>query len=89
MSALDVLGVTVWPGWLAPESQQAMVEDIRKVVAAAPLFVPVTPRGRPMSVRMTAAGEFGWITDRSGYRYARRHPSGQPWTPIPPSVLAV
>jgi alkylated DNA repair protein (DNA oxidative demethylase) len=42
-----------------------------------------------MSVRMTAAGRYGWITDRGGYRYEARHPSGSEWPPIPPSVLEV
>lgn len=42
-----------------------------------------------MSVRMTSAGRFGWIADRSGYRYDMAHPSGVPWPPIPDSILAV
>jgi len=89
MPSLDVGGVTVWPGWLSPEDQAAMVEDIRAVVAAAPFFTPETPRGQKMSVKMTAAGSHGWISDRRGYRYETRHPSGRPWPPIPASVLAV
>lgn len=66
-----------------------MVEDLRGVVAAAPLFSPVTRWGKPMSVRMTSAGRLGWYTDRRGYRYEPRHPSGAAWPPIPESVLAV
>jgi alkylated DNA repair protein (DNA oxidative demethylase) len=88
-SPLDLGGVTVWPGWLSPQAQAAMVDDIRAVVAAAPFFVPETPRGQKMSVRMTAAGDYGWVSDRRGYRYERRHPAGGPWPPIPASVLAV
>jgi alkylated DNA repair protein (DNA oxidative demethylase) len=42
-----------------------------------------------MSVRMTSAGRYGWFTDRTGYRYVDRHPSGVPWPPVPASVLAV
>ena len=38
---------------------------------------------------MTSAGRYGWFTDRTGYRYVDRHPSGAPWPPIPASVLAV
>jgi len=89
MASVNVGGVTVWPGWLAPDAQAAMVEDIREVVAAAPFFTPETPRGQKMSVRMTAAGQYGWISDRRGYRYALQHPSGMDWPPIPASVLAV
>lgn len=42
-----------------------------------------------MSVRMTAAGDFGWISDRKGYRYASTHPAGQAWPPIPARVLSI
>jgi alkylated DNA repair protein (DNA oxidative demethylase) len=86
---VDLNGVTVFPGWLSPSDQAAMVEDIRAVVAKAPFFTPATPRGQKMSVRMTAAGDYGWISDRRGYRYERRHPSGAAWPTIPASVLAV
>jgi alkylated DNA repair protein (DNA oxidative demethylase) len=89
VSSIDVGGVTVWPRWLGPEAQAAMVADIREVVRLAPLFIPETPRGQKMSVRMTAAGNYGWISDRRGYRYERRHPTGVTWPPIPASVLEV
>lgn len=78
-----------WPGLLDAYAQQTLVADLRAVVAAAPLMSPVTPGGRPMSVRMTAAGRLGWVTDATGYRYAPRHPAGRPWPPIPPAVLAL
>jgi alkylated DNA repair protein (DNA oxidative demethylase) len=33
-----------------------------------------------MSVRMTSAGDYGWVSDRAGYRYEARHPDGMvPW----------
>ncbi len=89
MAAVDVGGVTVWPGWLSADVQAAMVADIRAVVAAAPLFTPETTHGHKMSVRMTAAGNYGWISDRRGYRYDKTHPMGVAWPPIPASVLAV
>lgn len=86
---LTIGGARVHPGWIDAEGQQAMIAALRGVVRAAPLITPVTPGGRPMSVRMTAAGRLGWITDRRGYRYSPEHPSGQPWPPIPEPVLAV
>ncbi|MCO8143694.1 alpha-ketoglutarate-dependent dioxygenase AlkB [Rhodovulum tesquicola] len=86
---LVVRGVQIFPGWLDAEAQRAMVAELRAVVAAAPLFQPETRWGRKMSVRMTSAGRFGWVSDRRGYRYAPCHPSGLPWPPIPASVLAV
>lgn len=82
-------GAKLFSGWLTPAEQRAMVEDIRAVAAATPFFAPVTPWGKPMSVRMTAAGRFGWITDRKGYRYSATHPDGGAWPAIPTSVLSV
>lgn len=82
-------GVQVWQGMLNRADQNSMVDDIRKVVGKAPLFSPMTPSGRQMSVQMTSAGRFGWTSDRSGYRYASAHPNGSPWPEIPDSVLGV
>jgi alkylated DNA repair protein (DNA oxidative demethylase) len=76
-------------GRLDAPAQAALVADLRAVAAAAPFAAYVTPGGRPMSVRMTAAGRVGWVSDRAGYRYAPRHPSGVPWPPIPAAVLAL
>jgi alkylated DNA repair protein (DNA oxidative demethylase) len=86
---LSIRGVDLWESWLSPDRQGAMLDDIRAIAAAAPLFEPVTPSGRKMSVRMTSAGRYGWVTDRSGYRYEERHPAGMDWPPIPRSILDV
>jgi alkylated DNA repair protein (DNA oxidative demethylase) len=88
-AAHEIKGIRLWPGWLDRPAQEAMLADIRAVVAAAPLVAPVTPGGRQMSVRMTAAGRLGWVTDRKGYRYDPHHPQGMAWPPIPASVLDV
>lgn len=83
-------GVRHIPGFLDLAAQQAMLEAIRGVVGAAPLYVPQMPRtGRPMSVRMTNCGPLGWVTDRDrGYRYQPTHPAtGEPWPPIPSALL--
>ncbi len=42
-----------------------------------------------MRVQMTSAGAFGWFSDRSGYRYEPRHPSGVAWPPIPDQALEI
>lgn len=84
-----IRGVALWRGYLSPLAQSGMVADLRDVVAAAPFLSPVTPGGKPMTVRMTSAGRFGWVSDRSGYHYAPAHPQGQAWPPIPESVLQV
>jgi alkylated DNA repair protein (DNA oxidative demethylase) len=37
-----------------------------------------------MSVAMTNCGQFGWVTDRRGYRYTENDPDGgAPWPPMP------
>lgn len=89
VAAAEIPGFQFFPGHLDLPAQTQLVSDLRAVVAAAPLYDPVTPGGRRMSVRMTSAGRLGWITDRAGYRYEPRHPAGQPWPPIPQPVLAL
>jgi DNA oxidative demethylase len=86
---LIIGGATIWKGLLDAEAQAEMVASLRALVEAAPLFSPETRWGKPMSVRMTSAGQFGWYSDRKGYRYIDRHPSGTPWPAIPGEVLAV
>jgi alkylated DNA repair protein (DNA oxidative demethylase) len=83
-------GVRHLPGFFDREAQEKLVEDIRAVVEAAPLYVPAMPKtGKPMSVRMTNCGTLGWVTDRDGgYRYQANHPvTGNPWPPIPRRLM--
>jgi alkylated DNA repair protein (DNA oxidative demethylase) len=84
-------GLTLLPGRLDRSAQQALIEDLRAVVRAAPLFTPVMPRtGKPFSVRMTNCGPLGWVSDRAGYRYQATHPvTGRPWPAMPAAVLAL
>jgi alkylated DNA repair protein (DNA oxidative demethylase) len=86
---ISVGGFEIHKGRLDPADQARLAAELGAVVAAAPFFAPLTPWGKPMSVRMTSAGRYGWFTDRKGYRYVDRHPSGVPWPPVPPTVLAV
>jgi alkylated DNA repair protein (DNA oxidative demethylase) len=85
-------GIRHIPGFLNREKQEAMVENIRAIVAEAPLFVPSMPKtGKPLSVRMTNCGALGWVTDRErGYRYQPAHPvTGKPWPPMPAVLLDI
>ena len=86
---LKVRGVEVYKGALDGARQDALVAALREVVRQAPLFSPMTPYGKAMTVRMTSAGRYGWYADRKGYRYERRHPDGQAWPPIPEEVLEI
>lgn len=86
---VDLSGAAYFPAALDQAAQSALVEDIRAILRVAPLVQPMTPSGKPMSVRMSAAGDYGWVTDRKGYRYQRRHPDGQNWPAIPLSLSSL
>jgi alkylated DNA repair protein (DNA oxidative demethylase) len=86
---LKVKGFDIHAGFLDITAQRSVLAAIRGVVAEAPFFRPETPYGKPMSVRMTAAGKYGWLSDKKGYRYVSSHPSGRPWPAIPADVLNI
>lgn len=86
---LSVKGFEIRSGYLDGAAQRLLLAAVRSVVAQAPFFRPVMPNGKPMSVRMTAAGRYGWLSDKHGYRYADTHPSGSAWPAIPQEVLAI
>lgn len=75
-NTLNLRGMQIFKEFLSRDLQEEMVECLRAVTRVAPMFAPVMPSGRPMSVRMTSAGRFGWISDRNGYRYSETHPNG-------------
>ncbi len=89
MEKLTLRGFEIYKGLLDGTTQQQLVDAVRAVAQTAPLFSPMTPYGKPMRVRMTSAGEFGWVSDRSGYRYTRHHPDGMAWPDIPGPVLDI
>lgn len=88
-AALNIRGFDIHRGYLDPAEQRALAAALAPVLAAAPPFSPETPRGGRMSVRMTSAGRYGWYSDRRGYRYVARHPSGAAWPAIPDPVLGI
>jgi alkylated DNA repair protein (DNA oxidative demethylase) len=79
-------GCLWWSGWLDRLGQEALVAELRALLAKAPLFTPRMPKtGKPFSVRMSNCGPLGWVSDETGYRYQETHPeTGQPWPPMPP-----
>lgn len=89
MSLLRLRGFEIHKSYLAPTEQRGLIEALRPVLKAAPLFSPAIPGGSKMSVRMTSAGDFGWFSDENGYRYAETHPKGMTWPAIPDEILAI
>ena len=54
----------------------------------APFRHMITPGGFRMSVALTNCGTYGWVTDRTGYRYDRIDPeTGQHWPGMPGNFL--
>jgi alkylated DNA repair protein (DNA oxidative demethylase) len=65
-----------------------LLAEIDRITTTAPFRHLVTPGGFRMSVAMTNCGDFGWVSDRRGYRYDPLDPeSGRPWPPMPPLFL--
>ncbi|WP_422394494.1 DNA oxidative demethylase AlkB [Nitrospirillum amazonense] len=79
-------GAVLLRGWALPRVEDLLAALVH-VTAAAPFRRMVTPGGFEMSVAMTNCGPAGWVTDRSGYRYAPQDPlTGLPWPPLPGAV---
>ncbi|WP_164661456.1 alpha-ketoglutarate-dependent dioxygenase AlkB [Tropicibacter sp. Alg240-R139] len=89
MQRLLIRGFEVWKSHLDSKAQTTLIDDLRPILKAVPLFNPTTSSGKKMSVRMTSAGSCGWISDSSGYRYETQHPMRRPWPAIPDSVLSI
>jgi alkylated DNA repair protein (DNA oxidative demethylase) len=80
-------GITLLQGFALPV-EDALLAGIERITQAAPFRHMVTPGGFTMSVALTNCGEFGWVSDRRGYRYQPTDPdSGQPWPPMPDAFL--
>ncbi|MDB5743770.1 MAG: DNA-N1-methyladenine dioxygenase [Polaromonas sp.] len=76
-------GALLLRGFACAEAD-ALLAAAAQVIAAAPLRHFITPGGRAMSAGMTNCGALGWVSDRSGYRYASADPlTGRPWPAMP------
>ena len=65
--------------------ERDLLAAIEAITAQAPFRHLTTPGGHTMSVAMTNCGGFGWVSDRTGYRYDPIDPdSGAPWPEMPP-----
>jgi alkylated DNA repair protein (DNA oxidative demethylase) len=82
-------GVRLWREYFSRAEQKSLVEDVLARTEAAPFYRPVMPKsGAPFSVEETNLGPLGWLSDKSGYRYAPLHPyTEKPWPAIPEVLL--
>ncbi len=82
-------GAAVLRGFASADASE-LLRAVEGIHAAAPFRHMVTPGGHAMSVAMTNCGDFGWVTDRRGYRYQRTDPlTGAPWPTLPPLLLTL
>ena len=90
--------VESWPERLGPgtvllhgfalAAAPALMDELARIAASAPFRHMITPSGHRMSVAMTNCGALGWVSDRTGYRYAAHDPeSGRSWPPLPARFL--
>ncbi|NVK36548.1 MAG: alpha-ketoglutarate-dependent dioxygenase AlkB [Gammaproteobacteria bacterium] len=61
---------------------------IHRILKFAPLRHMMTPMGHPTQVKMSNCGDYGWVSDESGYRYSQLDPESQrPWPCLPAEFL--
>ncbi len=84
-------GVDYFPGFLDRVAQEALRDEVRAILVAAPPFRPRMPRtGKPFSVSMSNCGALGWVSDERGYRYQPVHPAtGKSWPPMPARLMEI
>ncbi len=76
-------GAAVLRGFATADAP-VLLAALQDVIGLAPFRHMVTPGGFRMSVAMTNCGAWGWVTDRTGYRYDAADPeSGRPWPWMP------
>ncbi len=80
-------GVALLPGFADTASLMPLIES---VAANAPFRHLITPGGHPMSVAMANCGDYGWCSDKNGYRYDRMDPeTNRPWPKMPDAFLTL
>ena len=76
-------GAVLLRGFAAAQEQR-WVADVTALQTRAAFRNMQVPGGKFMSVAITNAGGWGWISDLQGYRYSAVDPqTGRPWPAIP------
>src|ERR1700691_5857920 len=80
-------GTAILSGF-ALEVEAELTHAIQSVAKIAPFRHMITPGGFRMSVALTNCGTYGWVTDRTRYRYDSIDPeTGQHWPGMPANFL--
>lgn len=76
-------GVTLLRSF-SSDAAPSLIACIAAIEIVSPFRQMTVPGGHTMSVAMTNCGEFGWTTDRTGYRYTTHDPANaKPWPQMP------
>ena len=72
-------------GVLDHSIQKKIIDEVSKIIYRAPLFNPLTPIwNKPLKIKITNAGTWGWLSNKQGYKYVKYHPlTKKKWPPIP------
>lgn len=71
-------------------AETEIIRAIHNITLTHPLRHMTTPGGYTMSVAMTNCGEYGWMSDQKGYRYATTDPlNNTAWPAMPGAFLAL
>ncbi len=79
-------GAAVLRGFAVPY-ETTIFMALHDVISEAPFRHMITPGGFRMSVAMTNCGSYGWVTDRTGYRYNAIDPESEKLWPRMPGVF--
>lgn len=71
-------------------SHRVLFVELLPILKQLPPRQMQTPGGQYFSVKTTACGDLGWISDEAGYRYCRTNPqSGLTWPKISTPIIEI
>jgi DNA oxidative demethylase len=75
---------------LTLDEQKQLLEICRELAREAPLFQKTLPSGAKFNYLCTSAGNYGWMSDRQGYRYVTTHPvTKHAFPPMPEQIAEI
>lgn len=80
-------GAVLLRGFAAGQAER-WIAEVQQLQAEAPFRIMTRPGGAKLSVAMTNAGDWGWVSDEKRYSYSSVDPiSGKRWPAIPAFLL--